>query len=153
MAAGDIIWFEQAFVDTDEGIHDKESDTFKYALADSTVTPTASLSDPRWGTGGGTDLSTNEVTAGGNYTAGGITIANPTATLASGKSRWDADDISILQDAGNPTDARWAYVYNDTDTGKRVIFAVDLGAVSDLTAGDFSNTWNANGIAETGIAA
>ena len=153
MAKGDIIWFEQAYVDTDEGLHDKENDTFKLGLATDALTPTATTSDPRWGAGGGTNLSTNEVSAGGNYSAGGPAIANPTVTLDTNKSKFDGDDIQVLQDGSNPTDARWGYIYNDTDAGKRALAAVDLGAVTDLSAGQFDVAWDVNGIATTGAAA
>lgn len=152
MAAGDIIWFEQAYVDTDEALHDKELGTFKAALITSSTTPAANDADPRFGAAGSTDLSTNECTPGGNYPSGGFTLSNPTVTLVSGKSRWDFDDISAAQDASNPTDARWMIVYN-TATGLRALFAIDLGADSDLTTGPFSVAPNASGIAETGAAA
>jgi len=149
---GDIIWFQQAYVDTDEGIHNKETDEFKFGIVDNVITPAATTADPRWGAGGTTDLSANEVTPGGNYSAGGPVIANPTVALTDGKSRFDADDVDIAQDASNPTGAYWAIVYNNTDTGKRALCAIDLGGPADLTAGPFSNAWNVNGIAETGAA-
>jgi hypothetical protein len=59
---------------------------------------------------------------------------------------FDADDISITSHASNPTDARWGILYNDTAAGKNCVGYVDYGSVSDLTAGDFSITWNASGI-------
>jgi len=150
MAAGDLIWFDQSYVDSDEGLHDKENDEFKFALI-SGVTPTASLTDPRWGTGGSNNLSTNEVTPGGNYPAGGVVIGVPTVTLAVDKSRWDAQDVDIAQAAGNPT-ATYAIVYNNTDVGKRCLFAIDLGGSIDLSQGPFAFAWNINGISETGAA-
>ena len=146
MAAGDVIFFDQWLVDVQEGLHDMETDTFKVGLTDSTTTPVATTADPRWGAGGTTNLSTDEVTPGGNYSAGGPTAANPSVMLTTGAGVFDADDISIAQHASNPTDARWGIFYNDTDTGKRAAGFVDLGAVTDLSAGAFSITWNASGI-------
>lgn len=153
MAAGDIAFFEQFYVDVQEGLHDLENDTIKLGLVTSTATLAVTDSDPRWGAGGGTNVSTNEVSAGGNYSAGGATMANPTVTLASNKGQFDADDVSITQDGSNPTNARRGVIYNDTDAGKRAIGIVDLGADIDLSAGDFSVAWNASGISTLGAAA
>lgn len=146
MAAGDIVFFDQYLADVQEALHDQENDTFKLGLVTDVVTPSATTSDPRWGAGGSTNLSTNQVTPGGNYASGGPTIGNPTVTLSGGAGVFDGDDVAISQDAGNPADARWAIIYNDTDAGKRAIGFVDLGADIDLSAGDFSVAWNAAGI-------
>jgi len=147
MAAGDITYFDQWLVDVQEALHDHETDTFKLGLITSGVTPAATTSDPRWGAGGGTNLSSSQVTPGGNYSSGGPTMANPTVTLTGGAGVFDADDVSIAQHASNPNNARWGIIYNDTDTGKRAVGFVDLGATIDLTAGTFSVAWNASGIA------
>jgi len=146
MAAGDVVYFDQWLVDVQEGVHDMETDTFKVGLVTSTVTPSTTTADPRWGAGGSTNLSTNEVTPGGNYSSGGITLANPSVTLSGGAGVFDGDDISVTQNGSNPTDARWAPIYNDTAAGKNAVGYVDLGADTDLSAGAFSITWNASGI-------
>lgn len=145
MAAGDIIWFDQALVDEAEALHDMELGTYKLALLTSAVTPAASDADPRFGAGGTTNYATNEVTPGGNYTDDGNSFANPVVTLTGGLAQFDADDFSIAQHASNPTNARWALVYN-TAAGLRALFAVDLGSALDLTTGAFSIAWNASGI-------
>lgn len=146
MAAGDIIFFDQWLVDVQETLHNHETSTFKLGLVTDVVTPSATTSDPRWGAGGGTNLSTNEVTPGGNYSSGGPTIGNPTVTLTGGAAVWDGDDVAITQNASNPTNSRWGIIYDDTDSGKRAVGFVDLGADIDLSAGDFSVAWNASGI-------
>lgn len=153
MAVGDITFFEQFYVDVQEGLHDLENDTIKLGLVTASVTPTASTSDPRWGSGGSTNLSSSQVTPGGNYTTGGPTIANPSVTLSSNAGVFDGDDVSISQDGSNPSGARWGIIYNDSDTGKRAIGFLDLGAAIDLSAGDFSVTWNASGISSLAAAA
>lgn len=153
MAAGDIAFFEQFYVDVLEGLHDLENDTFKLGLVTSTATFAVTDSDPRWGAGGGTNVSTNEVTAGGNYSAGGPTVANPTVTLVTPFAEFDGDDVAITQDGSNPTNGRTGVIYNDTDAGKRAICYLDLGTDIDLSAGDFSVAWNVNGIARLGAAA
>lgn len=147
MASGDVVFFDQYLVDVQEGVHNQETDSFKVGLiADSTSPPIATSADPRWGSGGTTDFSADEVTPGGNYTTGGPAAANPAVTLSGGAGVFDADDISITQNASNPTNARWGILYNDTAAGKNCLGYVDLGSTIDLSAGDFSITWNASGI-------
>jgi hypothetical protein len=153
MAAGDIIWFQQAYVDTDKALHDKENDTFKMGIVDNSTVPAVGTADPRWGAGGTTNFASNQVTPGGNYPDGGLTLANPTVSLASGKSRFDADDVAMAQAAGNPSGAYWGIVYNDTDAGKRALCAIDLGGPKDFAAGPFSFAPNASGLSETGAGA
>lgn len=146
MAQGDLVYFDQYNADVKKAVHDEDSDTFKYAFITDSVTPTAGMSDPRWGAGGGTNLSTTEVTPGGNYSAGGITLANPTVTLSSSSGVSDADDVSLAQDGSNPTDARWVIVYNDTSAGKECLAFIDLGSVRDLSDGPHNMIWNVLGL-------
>lgn len=149
MAKGDVVVFNQFMEDMGDKLHAMGSDTFKIGLTTGTTTPTAATSDPRWGAGGTTDFSAEEVTAGGNYTAGGESLSaviTDNWTRSAGTSKFDGDDVSILQNVSNPTNARWGIIYNSTDTGKRAVAFVDLGVSTDLSAGDFTITWNANGI-------
>lgn len=147
MAAGDVHFFDQWLVDVAEKLHDHENDDFKYGIITSSTTPAETTADPRWGAGGTTNMTTNQVTPGGNYASGGPSIANPSCTLVSGQAIIDGDDIAIAQNASNPTNGRWAIIYNNTDTGKRCVGYVDLGGTIDFSAGAFSNAWNASGIA------
>lgn len=145
MAQGDVVVFNEMKEDFGLKIHNLETDTCKLGLVTNAVTPAANTSDPRWGSGGGTNFTTNQVTPGGNYTTGGPTLANNTYVETSGTAAFDSDNISILQHASNPTNARWGIAYNDTSSGKEAIHYLDLGGVTDLTAGDFSVTVNASG--------
>lgn len=153
MAAGDIVYFDQWLVDVQEAVHNMETNTFKLGLITSAVTPSATTADPRWGAGGSTNLSSNQVTPGGNYASGGPTIGNPTVSLTGGAGVFDGDDVSIAQDASNPTNARWGIIYNDTAAGKNAVGFVDLGAAIDLSAGAFSCAWNASGVSSLNQAA
>ena len=146
MAAGDIVFFDQWCVDVQEGVHNMETDTIKMGFITSAATPAATTADPRWGAGGTTNFSTNQVTPGGNYATGGPTCANPTVTLSGGAGVFDFDDITITQHASNPTNARWGIIYNDTAAGKNCIGYVDQGADVDLSAGDYSFAPNASGV-------
>lgn len=154
MAEGDFIRFNQFKLDRGKGVHDLSSDTIKWAIikgaANGGLDPTAATADPRWGAGGTTNLSTHEVTAGGNYAANGLTAA-VSWTESSGSVTLDlsasAPQLQWLQDASNPTNARWIIAYNDTAAGKQAIGYIDLGAVKDMTAGDLEYTADAvNGL-------
>ena len=145
MAQGDVTFFDQFLVDVMEGVHNLETDTIKVGLITDAVTPAATTTDPRWGSGGSTNLSSSQVTPGGNYADGGATIANPAVTLTGGLAMFDGDNVSWSQDASNPTDAEWGIIYNDTASGKNAIGFVDIGGTFDMTTGDLSISWNANG--------
>jgi hypothetical protein len=145
MAVGDVVVFNQFLQDVGRATHNLETDTIRFALITNAVTPAATTADPRWGAGGGTNFDTNEVTAGGNYVAEGGDIA-ATYSQAAGTATFDGTDISIAQNASNPTNARWGIIYNDTAAGNQCIAFLDLGSVIDLSTGSFTVTWNASGI-------
>jgi hypothetical protein len=112
------------------------SDTIKAALITSAVTPAIGDADPRWGAGGTTNYSTNEVTPGGNYVAGGFTLAGTTSTLASPTVSLNATSpISWAANASNPTNAAWVIFYDSTDAGKHVFGFMDLGGTVSLVSG------------------
>ena len=146
MAAGDVTLFNEFKEDVGQKIHNLSSDSFKVGLVTNAVTPAASTTDPRWGAGGSTNLSTNQVTPGGNYASGGPAISATTYSETAGVATFDGGDISIASNGSNPNNARWGIIYNDTSVGKEAVAFVDLGGVTDLTAGAFSITWSASGI-------
>jgi len=148
MAINDLTWFEEALAYTEDGDFGS-ADVVKIALITSAVTPTAADAVPGMNVGATTTYT--EVTAGGGYTAGGETldtIANMT-TEAAGVKTFDDTGASVTwtQTAGSPTNCRYAVVYNSSDTGlERAYCFIDLGADRDLTAGDITITWHANGL-------
>lgn len=142
-----MVFFDQFLVDVMEAVHNLETDTIKMGLITGATVPTAATVDPRWGAGGTTNFSSTESTPGGNYTTGGPTLANPAVTLTGGLAMFDADDPGVIsQDASNPTDAEYGIIYNDTAAGKNAIGFVDLGGTFDMTTGDLTIAWNANGL-------
>lgn len=143
-----LTFFDQYLLDLHRKIHDLDNDTIKYGIVTSTLTPTATTADPRWGAAGTTDLSTNQVTPGGNYSTGGITIANPVTSLDTGAAKFDADDVSLTQHASNPTNGAFGIIYNDTATGKQAIGFVTFDSTIDFSAGDFLNAWHASGLSQ-----
>lgn len=153
MAAGDVTLFNKVLEDMGDKVHNMSTDTFKIGLIDSVQTPSATSVDPRWGADGTVNFLTDEVTPGGNYSSGGESLSaviTDNWSITGGLTKFDGDDVAIAQNAGNPSDARWGIVYNDTDTGKRCVGFIDLGAVKDLTTGPFSITWAAGGIFTVG---
>lgn len=150
MAQGDVVVFDQFVEDLGDKIHNLSGDTFYFALTNGTTTLAATTADPRWGTGGTTDLSAEEASpTTGNYPAGGINVSTTITdnwTRSGGIGTFDVDDVSITQNANNPTNARYGVIYNSTDIGKRCILFLDLGSTTDLSAGDFTVTWNASGL-------
>lgn len=142
MAAGTVTVFQEAkayMIDGGWG----SADVIKIALITAAVAPTAGDTTPALG-------DYTQVTAGGNYTAGGETLdtlANM-VTQSAGTVTFDDTGASVswAQHASNPTNARYAIIYNDTNLTDAAIAFVDLGAAVDMTAGDLTITWNASGI-------
>ena len=141
MAAGDLTVFNEAkgFL-LDGGF--EAADVIKVALVTSATAPTASTASP-------TLSDFTEVAAGGNYTAGGASIGDlgTAVTVSGGTATFDsATNPSWAQNASNPTNARYAIIYNDTDASDRAIAFVDLGSTIDMTVGSLTLTWNPSGL-------
>ena len=147
MATGDFTLFEEFVDQLGMEIHDFDNDTFKLALIDDTVTPTAADATPAWGASSGVDYDANEVTNAGGYTTGGETVAvtwseaDGTATLND-----DSGDISLSQDGSGFTDAYWGIFYNDSAANKNAIGFIELGGPVSEQAGPVAINWNASGI-------
>ena len=141
MAVGDLSVFDEAKAYMIDGGWEA-ADTIKLALITSATVPTDADTTPAL-------ADYTEVTAGGNYTAGGETLDTLTnmVTEASGTMTFDDTGASVTwaQDASNPTNARYALIYNDSQADVAIAW-IDLGAVVDMTAGDLTVTWNASGI-------
>lgn len=149
MAAGDIVWFDQALLDLGLKIHNLETDTLRLGLVTSATTPAQSTPDPRWGAGGGTNLTTNQVGTGTAYTTGGPTLqissggaGTQTWAIVSSIPTLRADPVVIVQDASTGfTNARWGIIYNDTAAGKQAIAYVDLGTDRSIVSGSLTLDW------------
>lgn len=153
MAQGDYTLFQEWLVpmledDANGQRIDLEGDTFKIGLVTSAVPPTAGDSAPVFG-------DYTEVSAGGNYSAGGATISGPTGTEAAGTYTWDDDgsNVTWAQDASNPTNARWGIVYDDSLTLKHAIGFIDLGSDFDMTTGPLTINIAAGGLIQFAIQA
>ena len=149
MAQGTITLF-QNFSKTISGTIALGADTFYLALT-STV-PTAGDAVPTWGAGGTTNESSNEVSAGGGYTANGVALTSVTWTQSSGTATWDAADPSWTSSgSGDPTNIKTGIFYSNTATNKDCVGFMDMTADGGTTAisllsGDINVTLNASGI-------
>lgn len=142
MATGDITWFDQALLDLGEKLHDLSSDTLQLGIITSAATPAANTSDPRWGAGGGTNFSSNQVATGGTSYTGPVALTSVTWTIVSGTPTLRAANVSLAQDASGFTNGRWGIIFNNTDAGKRAIAFVDLGSDRSLVAASLLFDWN-----------
>jgi hypothetical protein len=113
-----------------------DTDAIKVGFITSSTTPDRGDSDPCWGAGGSQNYATNEVTPGGNYSAGGVTLSGCTTTQSTTTVLLAATSpITVAANASNPTNARWAIIYDNTVANKQVIGYIDLGGVTSLVPG------------------
>lgn len=148
MAAGDIVWFEEART-LDYFAGWAGTDNIKVAILDNTTAPTAATATPAL-------ADFTQVGAAGTYTTGGDVLdtwANMWSEAA-GTGTFDdtGANVSWAQDASNDVDAYWALLYNDTQAGDPAICYIDLGGPVDMSAGALTITWNASGIATLTVA-
>ena len=112
------------------------SDVIKMGIITNGITPSITDADPRWGAGGSTNYSTYEITPGGNYSAGGVTLTSPTVTLSGAVTSLNVTSpVSIAANASNPTGAYWGIFYDSTDSGNHVFGYIDLGGPVSLVPG------------------
>lgn len=145
MATGDIVWFDQALGDIPNAVHNVTTATLKLGLITSSTTPAATTSDPCWGAGGSTNMSTNKVAEATAWT-GPATLTITTSGLSSGKFVLDGNDVTVAQDAGGFTNARWGIIYNDSQAAKKCLAYVDLGSDRSIVSGPLTITWATAGI-------
>jgi hypothetical protein len=132
-------WYGQALL---KGLNKEinwSSDVIKVMLCTSTYVPDQDAHVYK-------DVSvTNEVTGTG-YTAGGATLASKTITYTAATNiiAMDAADVTW---AASTITARYAVIYDDSPASSKPLLAyVDFGADQSSNNGNFTITWDANGI-------
>ncbi len=148
MATGDVRWFRRALLDLGEKLHDLSSDTFRLGIVTTATAPTVDTADPRWGAGGTTNFSTNQVATGGTSYTGPQLLGSVTWTQVSNIPTFRAANVSLAQDASGFTNGAYGIIYNDTDAGKRALGWVEISAAgsASLVSGPIVIDWNgANG--------
>lgn len=134
-------FYGNAFVAAFNKEIDFNSDTIKVALCTSSYTPNQDTHDYF-------DDITNEVTGTG-YTAGGATLGSATITYTGATNTLMLDGADVSWSTSTIT-ARYAVIYDatpGTNATRPLIAYVDFGADVSSTAGTFSITWDAAGIA------
>jgi hypothetical protein len=145
MPAASVTLFNQFKLDLGTKKHDLSADTFKLAFVPSSAALTAATSDPRWGAGGGTNLAALEVATGTAYSAGGLTLTGVGWTLVAGVPTWAATEGTVAQDATSGfTNARYAVLYNSTDSGKRAVGFIDMLSDRRIDTGPLSISTTGN---------
>lgn len=111
-----------------EGVHDLENggDTFQLALYTSQATLSAATTSYTTG---------NEVSASGQYAAGGGVLQSQQVSLATGGVA--IVDFADLSFTGVTLTARGALIYNTTET-KKAVCVLDFGADKTATSGTFT---------------
>jgi len=133
MATVNVSVFNQFRFHLCNKIHDLDSDVIKLALVTSAVVPTVGTPLPTFGGSGTIDFSINECTPGGNYPAGGVTLGSVDLVMSGSTVTWRAAKVLIAANGANPTDARYAIIYNSTEVNKRCIAFIDLLTNRNLT--------------------
>lgn len=141
MAAGDIYWFDQGLYRLLRGEIDMDGGSIKLGLITSAATPSKTAADPRWGAGGSTNYSTNQVGTGGTSYTGPVTLASPSVAVSTPDIFFRANIVTLAQDASGFTNARWGILFQD-DANDYAVAYVDLGSDRSLQAGQVQIDWN-----------
>ena len=129
MAAGVFTIYNTVAELIADGTLDLDTHTFKIALLTSAYTP--NLAHDEYA-----DISGSEVANGSGYTTGGATLTTVTWAQTGGVATFDSDNAVWTATGGSIT-ARYAAIYDDTSSGKKLIGYVLLDtAPADLTATD-----------------
>ena len=128
--------------------YDLNSDAFKAALFNDTITPNQLVTSANacyaagvWASGGVSDVT--------GWPAAGRSLVTPTLTDYSAATvKFDADDTVSANDATTLASVYGCLVYNDTmaapaDQGLSYHY---FGGVQGVTAGRFTISWNTSGI-------
>ncbi len=146
MARGDVHFFGSFLQKSKAGVaFNLTSDALKLGIVNSTIAPTIATADPRWGAGGTTDLSANQVATGTAYT-GPIALTSVTYTQSAGIAKLAAANVTVAQDAAGFTTGYYGIIYDDTVAGKYAVGFVDLGGPVSIQSGPLNINWNAGGI-------
>lgn len=119
---------------------DFNSDTVKLMLVKSAHTPNYTTDVYA------SSLTTNQVTVGTAYTAGGPTLGACSITVSTSFAIFKCATISIDTDAAGFSTARWGAIYKSTGdlATSPVIAWVDLGSDRANTAGPLLIYWTSN---------
>lgn len=128
---------------------DLNSDTFKVALYNNSITPDNDATAANSAYNAGQWANTNEVSESGQWAAGGVALGNPDITNpSSGVIMFDGDDTA----SGSAADLANVYgclVYDDTlstPVADQGVCYNYFGGANSVTNGTFTVVWAANGL-------
>lgn len=126
---------------------DHNSDTFKNALFDNTITPSNTVASASAAYGAGV-WATGEVTSTGEWDTGGVALTSVTSSFTSTTYTFDAANTASSAGA-TITNAYGCLIYSDTITTPVADQAVSynyLGGANSVTGGVFTVVYSASGI-------
>ena len=119
--------FKKQLLEADMDFASASPDKFKLSLYTSSATLNSTST---------AYTSTNEATAGGQYSAGGGALVGTTTSISAGVARVDFSDLSFT---GVTLTARGALIYNTSSAVTKAAVAVlDFGSDKTATAGTFT---------------
>ena len=145
------VWFGQFGLDLGKKVHDLSSDTLKLGLITTGPSLSFSLADPRWGSGGSTDLSAYQVSTAGTSYTGPITLqysaggaGSQSWALSTGVPQLKLDIVTIAQDASGPSNIYAGIIFNDTAAGKQACgyVPIDAGGNGTIVDDQMVIRWN-----------
>ena len=94
------------------------------------------------------DVSANEISAGGGYTANGLSLSTKTVTRSANLVTFDADDVTLTQDGAGATNARHVGLIKWTGSAATspLLKIDDMGSDKGWVSGDLTIQWDAAGI-------
>lgn len=128
---------------------DANSDTFKAALYNNSITPDQTVSSANSAYNAGQWANTNELSSSTDWPAGGVALTSVTSAFTAATYKFDAADTASAGSAATLTNVYGCLVYDDTiaspvaDQG--VCFNY-FGGANSVTSGSFTIVWNASGI-------
>ena len=117
--------------DLGNGLHDFDTDVFKYAL--SNTAPASETSNP---TADGNGVLANVTEIAYTNLVEDRTVSNTVVTLSSGTASFDGDDEVLTASGGSVGPFRYIYLYNDSATGDPLIGYWDYGSALTLADGE-----------------
>jgi hypothetical protein len=119
--------FKKQLLEADMDFASASPDKFKLSLYTSSATLNSTTT---------AYTSTNEATAGGDYSAGGGALVGTTTSISAGVARVDFSDLSFT---GVTLTARGALIYNTSSaTVNAAVAVLDFGSDKTATAGTFT---------------
>lgn len=117
--------------DLTNGVHNFDSDTFKYAL--SNTAPASESSNPA---SDGNGVLANVTQVAYTNLSEDRTISSTAGSLSSGTLSFDGDDEVLTASGGSVGPFRYVYLYNDTATSDELIGYWDYGSSITLADGE-----------------